>query len=119
MGSLSLKNISSYSFYLNITGGSAFLTDTYIVQNRLFNGKKYYQAQNSIYLIFWSTFGSQWRLAFSLGAAGPEIGTGDTQFPWEANWGGGVAFSLLNINNNKISIKKQNLGSGKINLKKS
>ena len=118
MGRLSLKNINSYSFYLTFTGGSSSLTDTYIVQNKLYNGKKYYKAQNSIYVIFWSTFGPQWRLAFSLGATGVAIGTGDTQYPWEANWGEGTTFSLLNINNNKISIKKQNLGGGKLNLKK-
>lgn len=105
MGSLSLKNITSYSVILIENG----ISDIFIVQSTLFNGKKFYKSTNTPNLfIFWRSTSNAWELGSGIGVGDQAIG--NTQYPWEADWSSlNIVVEKININNNKISIKPQNI----------
>jgi len=113
MGSLSLKNLYSYSVSLVGAG----LDGIYIVQPDLINGKKWYKGTGAVsdFFITWSKPSVPYPLgAWIVAAFTPVyVAEGNATFPWQQNWntpaGGYISLSPININNNKISIKKQNL----------
>jgi len=118
MGSLSLKNLYSYS--VSLVGGG--VDGIYIVEPYLINGKKCYKGTGAVsdFFISWNNPGGPYPLGcWSVAAFIPVyVAPGNATFPWQQNWntpeGGHISLSPININNNKISIKKQNLGIGKI-----
>jgi len=122
MGSLSFKNLNNYSVSLVGQG----IDGIYIVQPDLINGKKYYKGTGAVsdFFITWSNPTGPYPLGFWAVAVFTPIyvAPGNATFPWQQNWntpeGGYISLSPININNNKTSIKKQNLGGGRTRIKR-
>jgi|LakMenE18May11ns_1017448.scaffolds.fasta_scaffold9914116_4 hypothetical protein len=117
---------------LQITEGKSLLVSNsgdpvtdgiYVLQKNLINNRRWYLKDNISptvdVAIAWSPLDDAWIL-YLIGLPFTLAYSNNASLnPWESTWDNGMNVDAIILTNNKISIKKQNLGGGKINLKKS
>jgi hypothetical protein len=112
-----LQTISSSNVLVS-NGADEYVDGLYIRRKTLFNNRYWYFKDNVPgiidFFIYYNTSVARWDLANQF--ASIYRSDTDASNPWETTW---INFGNINVNNaslsnNKISIKKQNLGGGKI-----
>ena len=116
-----LQTIRSSNLLVSNTG-SEYTDGLYIRRKTLFNNKYWYFKDNVPgiidFFIYYNTSVARWDLANQFTSIFRS--DNDSANPWETTWTvfGNINVSETSLPNNKISIKKQNTGGGRIIIKR-
>jgi len=117
----SLKIIEGKNLLVS-NGSTPSIDGIYISQKTLYNGKRWYKKDNPdpmvdfaiIYQVGPNPVDNYWELIILFNGFGIYHSNTNADNPWEPVWSDNLNVSATVLTDNKISIKKQNLGGGRL-----